>query len=270
MNDLVIASTEADAAAAEAVERHHATLAGALGARTQAIVDALSRMDGDAALVARDELVAWARRELVPHALAEERALYPVARDRSEARLLVDAMLAEHAVLLRLVDRIADETDVTRAGVAAGALREMFQSHLAKENDQLLPVLAEASDVSLSDALQQMHAFLDRRSAATDAGTEEQREPDAGCGGHSCSCADVDGTGYPELDARAVPHAIRHATIFGALDTVGHGDGLVLVAPHDPLPLLGQVEQRYHGEFVADYLERGPEVWRLALVRRSV
>ncbi|WP_246298660.1 DUF2249 domain-containing protein [Nocardioides panaciterrulae] len=92
----------------------------------------------------------------------------------------------------------------------------------------------------------------------------------AGAGaGHTCTCGEVDAAGYPELDARAVPHAIRHATIFGALDAVHPGGGLVLVAPHDPLPLLAQVEQRAPGAFEVSYLERGPEAWRLQLVRRD-
>jgi uncharacterized protein (DUF2249 family) len=66
-----------------------------------------------------------------------------------------------------------------------------------------------------------------------------------------------------------VPHAIRHATIFGALDALGPGGGLVLVAPHDPLPLLDQLQARSPGAFAVDYLERGPEAWRLRLVRRA-
>lgn len=73
--------------------------------------------------------------------------------------------------------------------------------------------------------------------------------------------------GSPELDARVIPHAIRHATIFGALDSVGAGGGLVLVAPHDPLPLLAQVDTRYDGAFAVDYAERGPEAWRVVFTR---
>jgi len=64
-----------------------------------------------------------------------------------------------------------------------------------------------------------------------------------------------------------VPHAIRHATIFGALDAVAPGGGLVLIAPHDPLPLLAQIEQRWAGVFAVNYLERGPEAWRLSFTR---
>ena len=45
---------------------------------------------------------------------------------------------------------------------------------------------------------------------------------------------------------------------------------LLLVAPHDPLPLLRQLEGRAPGVFTVDYLERGPEAWRLRLVRAAV
>jgi len=79
----------------------------------------------------------------------------------------------------------------------------------------------------------------------------------------------VDPAGHPELDARTIPHAIRHAAIFGALDGVRPGKGLILVAPHDPLPLLAQLERREPGAFEVDYLERGPEAWRLAIVRQA-
>jgi uncharacterized protein (DUF2249 family) len=48
---------------------------------------------------------------------------------------------------------------------------------------------------------------------------------------------------------------------------VAVGGGLVLLAPHDPLPLLRQVEARSPGVFTVEYLERGPEVWRLAFTR---
>jgi uncharacterized protein (DUF2249 family)/iron-sulfur cluster repair protein YtfE (RIC family) len=270
MNHLVIASTEADAAAAAAIEQHHAQLAGALDLRVTALVDALSHMDGDAALAARDDLVAWSRTELVPHAVAEEKVLYPVAHGRPEARLLVDAMVVEHGVLTRLVDDMAVADDVLRAGVAAGALREVFHSHLAKENEQLLPMLTSAPEVSLTELLSGMHDLLrsEAEHALATTGAMDG-EPEAGCGGHGCTCGEVDAPGYPELDARTIPHAIRHATIFGALEAVTGGGGMVLVAPHDPLPLLGQVDQRYPGTFTVDYLERGPEVWRLAFLRTA-
>lgn len=84
-------------------------------------------------------------------------------------------------------------------------------------------------------------------------------------GGCGCGCVDE---ALPELDARQIPHAIRHAAIFGAVDSLAPGAALVLVAPHDPLPLLAQFQERYGATGVAvDYLQRGPEAWKLRLTR---
>jgi len=82
-----------------------------------------------------------------------------------------------------------------------------------------------------------------------------------------CGCHEAEAT-LPELDARAIPHAIRHATIKGALGSLVPGAGMVLVAPHDPVPLLQQVEAEAPGRYAVEYLDRGPEAWRLAFVRR--
>ncbi len=81
-----------------------------------------------------------------------------------------------------------------------------------------------------------------------------------------CTCGEDEG--IPELDARAIPHAIRHATIFGALSGVKPGGAMVLVAPHDPKPLLAQIAEREGDAIEVTYLERGPEAWRLQLARR--
>jgi uncharacterized protein (DUF2249 family) len=66
---------------------------------------------------------------------------------------------------------------------------------------------------------------------------------------------------------RAGPHAVRPATIFGAMDSIGSESGLILVAPHDPLLPLMQLEERSPGLFSVGYLERGPETWRLGFLR---
>jgi uncharacterized protein (DUF2249 family)/iron-sulfur cluster repair protein YtfE (RIC family) len=269
MDDVVIAHTAADAAAARAVEQHHAELAGSLALRVEGLVAAAAHGNATVAHRAQLDLVDWLHHELVPHARAEEEAMYPHAQVLPEGRLLVDGMLAEHVTIADTVAEIRDATDVVRAAVAARALQTLFDVHLAKENDLVLPLLLGAADVSLADVLAGMHELLGHHDSDREGGHEEGRREsgEQGCGGHTCGCGEVDGPGLPELDARAVPHAIRHATIFGALDAVQPGSGLVLVAPHDPLPLLAQIEQRAPGRFEVDYLERGPEAWRLAFVR---
>ena len=263
MSELVIASNGADAHAAEAVKQHHAALAAALSLRTEALLTAACQRDAAAAEHARRDLVGWCERELVPHALAEEQALYLAAQATVEGRVLVEAMLGEHEVLTRLLREVADSADVLRAAASATALRAVFESHLTKEDDLVVPLLAATSGVSLHELLGGMHQPL---GDAAGTAAEEAEEVSTGCGGHSCECGEVDGPGYPELDVRSVPHAIRHATIFGALESVRPGAGLELVAPHDPLPLLDQVNQRWPGRFSVAYSERGPEAWRLSLV----
>ncbi len=82
-----------------------------------------------------------------------------------------------------------------------------------------------------------------------------------GCGRHAVA--------DPELDARAIPPTIRHGAIFGALDSVQPGYGVVIVAPHDPVPLIAQVAERFDGAFSVEYLERGPEAWRIRFGRSA-
>jgi iron-sulfur cluster repair protein YtfE (RIC family) len=155
--DAVVASNPQDAAAVEAVRQHHAQMSGALAALAERLASAA---DTPSALVVRDELVHWAEHELVPHARAEEKAMYPLAHQDSRARLLVEAMLAEHELIVGLVARLAAAREQVHAAAEARALSVTFESHLAKENDQILPLLAAAPEVSLAGALQGMHELL--------------------------------------------------------------------------------------------------------------
>jgi len=132
-------------------------------------------------------------------------------------------------------------------------------------------IASSEADATAAAAVEQHHAQmaggLALRVETLMSAASRSDPPAAEAARSSCGCGEVDGPEYPELDARAVPHAIRHATIFGALDSVRPGGGLILVAPHDPIPLLAQIEQRSPGVFKVDYLERGPEAWRLSFAR---
>lgn len=88
-------------------------------------------------------------------------------------------------------------------------------------------------------------------------------------GGHGgCGCGEQD-EHLPELDVRTIPHAIRHATVFGALQGLSPESAMVLVAHHNPLPLLAQIEQLFSGAIEVTYLQEGPEEWKLKLHRRG-
>lgn len=80
------------------------------------------------------------------------------------------------------------------------------------------------------------NAICDGPPSAISRAGEEHRER----GGESDS-------GTRELDVRAIPHAIRHATVLGAFDAIPSGGSMVLVASHDPQPLLRQLAQRAGG-----------------------
>lgn len=262
MSTVTIASSHADAEAAEKVEQHHAEMAGRLAVLTAEVVRAART---DQAQAARQDLLSWLRDELVPHATAEEQTLYPAAAQIAEARLLVEAMLAEHVLIHRLVADLEAATDPIEAAAVARSLETLFGSHLAKENDQLIPTLVASPDHSVAEMLDGMHELL----GGHDDRVEDAPNAEAGHGGHQCACGGHDEAGVPELDVRTIPHAIRHATIFGALEGLRPGAGLLLAADHDPLPLLSQLEQRAPGAFEVSYRESGPVLWRLELTRNA-
>ena len=71
----------------------------------------------------------------------------------------------------------------------------------------------------------------------------------------------------PELDVRRFPHGQRHDVIFTAFDALAEGRGFVLVNDHDPKPLHYQFEAQHAGGYSWDYLETGPELWRVRIAR---
>lgn len=70
-----------------------------------------------------------------------------------------------------------------------------------------------------------------------------------------------------ELDVRSLVPAQRHETIFQTYDALSAGDGFVLVNDHDPKPLYYQFEAEHAGELDWNYLEQGPEVWKVRIGR---
>ncbi|UXY29805.1 DUF2249 domain-containing protein [Streptomyces sp. HUAS TT20] len=263
MSTLTIASDPQDAAAVEAVEAHHTQLAGDLAGRVAMLIAAAER-DPEAADRIRAELVAFCERDLVPHAAAEEETLYPVAHDLPAARLLIDGMLAEHRRIHALVEALRTAGSAVQAATDGRALQVLFEEHLEKENTLILPLVAGSPDISLAGLLEGMHDILGHEHGH---GHEHGETSGGGCGG-TCGCGGSDETDVPELDVRDVPHSLRHATVFGAIAAVPSGRAMILVAPHDPLPLLGQIEDRHPGAFAVEYLQRGPDAWRLLLTHR--
>ena len=65
-----------------------------------------------------------------------------------------------------------------------------------------------------------------------------------------------------------IPPREKHPTIFHTFDALQPGESFVLVNDHDPFPLRYQFEAERAGGFGWDYLEQGPQVWRVEISRR--
>ena len=277
IDGLIVSSTAADAEAVETIKNHHAELAGALGSLVESVLVAAER--GTEIDLAHAALVEFLTEELMPHAVAEEESLYPAAARTERARPLIESMIAMHRVIGSLVDQIRRDRSPVRVAAAAEALRVAFNAHLIDENDRIMPIVAADPGVSLATVTEGMHELLggggdccgghDHGCGGHDHGAHDHGAPaelhEHSIGGHVCQCEQDNAD--PVLDVREVPHSIRHATVFGAFDAVPAGGALILIAPHDPIPLLHQLHDRSGGRIAVDYEQRGPDAWRLRLTR---
>jgi uncharacterized protein (DUF2249 family) len=69
------------------------------------------------------------------------------------------------------------------------------------------------------------------------------------------------------LDVRTEPPIRRHALIFETFEALEVEAAFVLVNDHDPKPLYYQLAAEQPDTFSWDYLEQGPEVWRVRIGR---
>ena len=70
-----------------------------------------------------------------------------------------------------------------------------------------------------------------------------------------------------EVDVRSLVPMQRHQKIFELVGELAPGASFVLVNDHDPKPLYYQFDAEFSGQFTWDYLEQGPEVWRVRIGR---
>ena len=67
------------------------------------------------------------------------------------------------------------------------------------------------------------------------------------------------------LDVRPIEPKHKHPSIFKLWQELPQGGSFVLVNDHDPVPLYYQFACEHVGGFRWDYLDRGPEVWRVRI-----
>lgn len=149
--------TMTDAQAAQAMRSHHAEMETSLRKRVAALGASVQTRQSH--FGQQRAVLDYLENELLPHATAEEKALYP-AGDTGLTALLVRAMRDEDRNLIAHVDAFRNATDAIQALGLGSAILALFASHLAKENDLLIPALVADPNASLAELLDGMHELL--------------------------------------------------------------------------------------------------------------
>lgn len=71
-----------------------------------------------------------------------------------------------------------------------------------------------------------------------------------------------------QLDIRPVPPREKHPTIFATFDALKNGEGFQLINDHDPIPLYYQFNVERPNQFSWEYVEKGPQIWRVNIIKK--
>jgi uncharacterized protein (DUF2249 family)/quercetin dioxygenase-like cupin family protein len=70
-----------------------------------------------------------------------------------------------------------------------------------------------------------------------------------------------------EIDLCMRPRSERHPLVFDAFDRLKVGESFIIYNDHDPHPLRMQITQMREGEMSWEYIERGPDTFRVRITR---
>jgi uncharacterized protein (DUF2249 family) len=190
----------------------------------------------------RDRLLVFCTSRLVRHRLAIDQVLYSCAAGAAETRLLVRALRVQHDLIAARIAELrrADSSDEFAA--SAHALVSLLEVCHQVEQEVLLPALAQLPGVDLSALADDVDTLL---------------------AGGVLDTPEV-------VDVREIPHGRRHPRIFGIYARLAPGESFVLVNNHDPKLLRREFQATYPDRFGWDYLEAGPDRWRVRIGRPSV
>lgn len=235
---------------AEAIRNHHQSLAKTLRAHARAVGGGESQTE-------RDAFVAFLKGDLLPHARGEERHLYSTVdklvreHGKPTATMMVDhEFINDYVTKIELIaHRLKSASENERARLLS-ELRDLslrldgiFELHLSKEERVYLPLIEKHLDETRQrQVLEAIHESYEE---------EKKMQLDQ------------------PLDVRTVVPRERHTLIFDTYTGLKPGEAFILVNDHDPRPLYYQFEAEHTGQFSWDYLEQGPEVWRVRIGRRG-
>ncbi|HWQ91632.1 MAG TPA: DUF2249 domain-containing protein [Clostridia bacterium] len=67
------------------------------------------------------------------------------------------------------------------------------------------------------------------------------------------------------MDVRPIPCSIKHGLIMKTWFELAEGDYFILLNDHDPVPLYYQFQAQFGDAFSWEYVERGPEDFRVKI-----
>jgi uncharacterized protein (DUF2249 family)/hemerythrin-like domain-containing protein len=205
-------------------------------------------------------------REAAPrHTEDEEQSLFPRLRASSHPAAMAaleamaalhedhEAATAAHDQVEKLYRQWLDTGSLDAQGrqtlvATLNELSDLYRPHIALEDSQLFPMASKAlSEEQIAGIGQEMAA---RRNISF------RRDLPA-----SSNTLQIKST----IDVRPIPGPQRHPLIFKTFDSLAPGDALELVNDHNPIPLRNQFKMLRAGKFSWDYLQEGPELFRVRI-----
>lgn len=187
----------------------------------------------------RERLEKFTRGDLARYLWAVDSTLYAAAAGAAETRLLVRGLRAHHDLLAAGIERLERTDDAESFSACAHALVGLVSAGLHLERQVLAPALASLAGSDVAGLVSDLDTLLA-------GGTIEAPE---------------------ELDVRAIPREQRHPRIFTAFSRLAPGGSFILVNNHDPKHLRQEFEATYPDHYRWDYLETGPQQWRIRIGR---
>jgi uncharacterized protein (DUF2249 family) len=238
-SEVYIQATETDpnVQAQAAIRDGHHRLLAALRPKVALLTEL--RLDADAREAARTSLRVFCTEDVRRHLAATDQALHAPAAGAAETRLLIRALRATTGSLNGLIDELAATDDADTTASLARGLEAVLATHVAVELAVLPAALAALPGADLPTLTADWATLLD-------GGTLDR--PDV-------------------IDATELPHGRRHPRIFARYARLAPGESFTLVNNHDPKPLRREFEAAHPGAFTWDYVESGPDRWRIRIGR---
>ena len=89
----------------------------------------------------------------------------------------------------------------------------------------------------------------------------------ASCPSPSAPVTAMETTDETTIDVRELPPKDKHPTIFDTFGDLAPGETFVIINDHDPKPLYHEFQAERPGEMDWEYLQEGPEVWRVRIAK---